>query len=264
MLFNIRNFFYNTTHQYLKIVSENGRFGIKNTDKNEFVIPMEYDNIFIYGINLFVLYKKGKIGAVRIDTEEPIVIADCVYDVVETFGHDLIFVKDSGTRYYNATTKEIRDFKDVLIETPFLYCKDEKYQYILYGELGKIIYKKEYTSYSESCFCFCGNTDKGPVFYDARYSTYLYPTEEGYKVYKELFNHPIIINRRNVVNISEGEDGVGLIDSCGNPILNNGYDSIKVELKITAVKGEKAENKIIPLPKDTFEKGEITDIENWI
>ena len=42
MLFNIRNFFHNTTNQYLKIVNDNGRFGIENSNKNEFVIPMEY------------------------------------------------------------------------------------------------------------------------------------------------------------------------------------------------------------------------------
>ena len=264
MLYNIRNIFYDNSHQYLKIINGNDRFGIKNTDKDEFVIPLDYDNIFIYGTNLFVLYKKGKVGAVRIDKEEPIMIADCIYDVIETFGHDLIFANGSTTRYYNATTKEIRDFKEVLIETPFLYCKDERYQYILYGESGKEIYKKEYTSYSESCFCFCGNTDNGPVFYDARYSTYLYPTEKGYKHYIEFINHPIIINRNNVANISEGEDGVGLIDFYGNTILDNSYDSIKVELMITAVKGDRVENKTIPLPKDTFEKGEITDIENWI
>lgn len=264
MLFNIRNLFYNTTNKYLKIVSDNGRFGIKNTDKDKFVIPMEYDNIFIYGTNLFVLYQKGKIGAVRIDNEEPIMVADCMYDVVETFGHDLIFVKDSGTRYYNVTTKEIYDFKDILVESPFLYCKDEKYQYILYGELGEIIYKKEYTSYSESCFCFCGNTDKGPVFYDARYSTYLYPTEEGYKTYDELFDSPIIINRQNIVNIVETEEGIGVIDSYGKSIMKNCYDSIKIELKITAEKDKKVKNKIIPITKGKIERGEITDIENWV
>lgn len=264
MLFNIRNLFYNTTNKYLKIVSENGRFGIKNTDKDKFVIPMEYDNIFIYGTNLFVLYKKGKIGAVRIDNEEPIMVADCIYDVVETFGHDLIFVKDSGTRYYNATTKEIYDFKDILMESPFLYCKDEKYQYILYGELGEIIYKKEYTSYSESCFCFCGNTGKGPVFYDARYSTYLYPIEGGYKTYDQLFDCPIIINRQNVANITAEEDGIGLIDSYGNSILDNSYDSMEVELKITALKGNREETKTISFSKSTLKKEEISDISDWI
>lgn len=263
MLFNIRKVFYDNTHQYLKIVNNSGRFGIENTDKDEIVIPLEYDNIFIYGTNLFVLYKKGKLGAVRID-EEPIVIADCTYDVIETFGHDLIFSSNQKVRYYNSVTNAVRDFAEIIVETPFLYCKDERHQYILYGELGKEIYKKEYTSYSESCFCFCGNTEKGPVFYDARYSAYLYPAEDGYKVYEELFNHPIIINRKNVCNITEGENGIGVIDSYGNVIMENKYDSVKAELKITAIKENETEQKIIPFQKEVFEKGMVSELEDWI
>lgn len=264
MLFTRRDIFKKSVSDKFKIILDSGMMGIVNSIDNTCVLPIEYDNVFIYGANVFIVHKKGKIGAVRIDSDKVCFIAECEYDTLDTLGHDLIFCNNEKVRYYNATTKTVLDFVDIIVEAPFLYCRDEKFQYILYGELGEAIYKKEYTSYSESCFCYCGNTDKGPVFYDASYSTYLYPTEEGYKIYKELFNCPIIVNRRNVANVTEGESGVGLIDSYGNTIIDNCYDLIKVELKITAVRGDMAENKIIPFPKNTFGKWEVSDIEEWI
>lgn len=264
MLFTRRDIFKQSVSDKFKIVSDSGMMGIVNSIDNTCVLPIEYDNVFLYGVNIFIVHKKGKIGAVRIDSDNVCFIVDCEYDTLDTFGHDLIFCNNEKVRYYNSTTRKVLDFIDIIVEAPFLYCKDEKFQYILYGELGELIYKKEYTSYSESCFCYCGNTDKGPVFYDASYSTYLYPTEKGYKVYKDLFNCPIIVNRKNVVNITEGESGVGLIDSYGNIIIDNCYDSIKVELKITAIKEDKIENKIIPFSKNIYEKGVVSEIEEWI
>ena len=217
---------------------------------------------------MFVLVQKGKIGAVQIEEAETSfkleIIAECKYDTLETFNHDLLFSNENGTRYYNSTTKTIFDFKDVRAEYPCLYCKDETYQYIIHGETGEIIYKKEYTSYSESCFCYCGDTDKGFVFYDARYSTYLYPAENGYKCYDGLFNHPVIVNRRNIVNISEGNNGLGIIDSYGNSIFESKYDCVDVELKVTAIRGREKIKKIIPIIHNTFGNGEVSEIETWI
>ncbi len=264
MLFSRRNVFEKSVLNSIKVISDNGMMGIKNLTDNLCILPIEYDNIFMYGKNVFVIHKKGKIGAVRIETDKVCFIAESEYDTLDTFGHDLIFSNDQKVRYYNSATNTARDFVDIVVETPFLYCKDEKYQYILYGELGKEIYKKEYTSYSESCFCFCGNTEKGPVFYDARYSTYLYPQEGEYKVYKEIFNHPIVINRQNVCNITEGENGIGIIDSYGNVIMENKYDSVKVELKVTAIKENETEQKTIPFQKESFEKGMVSELEDWI
>ena len=264
MLYTVRNGLNNAMLEKFDIVSSNEMYGIVKQEDSSCVLPSEYDNIFIYGEDIFILHKKGKIGAVRIENERVWFIAECKFNTLESIGHDLIFCNDKKVRYYNSVLKTVRDFIDVIVDIPFLYCKDEKHQYILYGELGKEIYKKEYTSYSESCFCFCGHTEKGPVFYDARYSTYLYPTEKGYKHYIEFINHPIIINRNNVANITEGESGIGLIDAYGNSIVDNCYDVIKIELKITALNDEKIVNKIIPLSNEMFKKGEITAIENWI
>ncbi len=263
MLYTIRNMFTFHTNENLSIVSENGCFGIQNKLDNSFIIPLEYDNIFLYGESLFVLYQKGKIGAVRIEenkrTFKVIIVADCQYDTLSNAGHDLFFSCDDNIRYYNAVTKKVRDFIDVNAdEYPCLYCKDKTHQYILYGELGEEIYKKEYTSYSESCFTCCGMTEQGPVFYDARYSTYLYPENGFYKVYKGIFNHPIIMNHQNILNITEDGNGLGLIDSCGNVMIENNYDSVTIELTITAVKGNKKEQKIIPFQRFHFEKGIVS------
>ena len=264
MLFSIGNTFEKSGLNSIKFVSDKEMMGIKNLTDNLCVLPIEYDNIYMYGKNVFVVHKKGKIGAVRIETDKVCFIAECEYDMLDTFGHDLIFSSGKKVRYYNSVTNIVRDFVDIIVETPFLYCKDEKYQYILYGESGREIYKKEYTSYSESCFCFCGNTEKGPVFYDARYSTYLYPTKDGYKVYEEIFNHPIVVTGQNICNITEGENGIGVIDSYGKLIIENQYDSVKVELKITAINKNEEVQKIIPFQKKAFEKGMVSQIEDWV
>ena len=127
-------------------------------------------------------------------TFDTIQVADCQYDTLSNAGHDLFFSNDTGIRYYNALTKQTRDFTDVNTEEyPCIYCKDETHQYILYGETGEEIYKKEYSQYSKSCFTCCGMTEQGPVFYDARYSSYLYPENGSYKMYSGIFNNPFMI-----------------------------------------------------------------------
>lgn len=264
MLFTVRNRLKNKMLDKFEIMSDGKMMGIVNQRDKSCVLSFEYDSVFIYGEDIFILHKRGKIGAVRIEEDKLCFVAECEYDTLESFGHDLIFCNDEKVSYYNSVLKSVRNFIDIIVEIPFLYCKDKKYQYILYGELGREIYKKEYTSYSESCFCFCGNTDSGPVFYDARYSAYLYPTGHGYKMYKEIFNHPIIVNRQNACNVTESENGIGVIDSYGNVIIENQYDSVKIELKVTAVKGNEKEQKIIPLKKLDFQKGMVSDIEEWV
>lgn len=270
MLLKQKDFFNQNSSPYLKVVLNDNKYGIVNTYDESYIVLAKYDNVFIYGINTFVLCLNGKIGAVRIEPTENEIsfnitqICDCEYDIIENFGHDLLFSNDRGTRYYNSFTKEIKDFVDVIIESPFLYCCDKTHQYIIYGDLGKIIYKKPYTQYSKSCFAFCGNTDKGPVFYDARYNTYIYPTDNGYMCYKNLFNHPIVLNRDNIVNIVEDEKGIGIIDSYGNDVLKNTYDNITVEIKITASKKNDKVEKIISSSKRIFDRDTISEIEDWL
>ena len=198
MLFTVRNRLKNKLHDKFEIVSDGKMMGIVNRDDKACILPFEYDNVFVYGEDVLVLHNKGKIGAIRIEEDGAQFIAECEFDTLDSIGHDMIFCNDKKVRYYNSVLKSARDFIDIIVDIPFLYCKDEQYQYILYGESGKELYKKKYTSYSESCFCYCGNTDNGPVFYDARYSTYLYPVNDVYKVYNGIFLQPVIVNRQNV------------------------------------------------------------------
>ena len=98
------------------------------------------------------------------------------------------------------------------------------------------------------------------MFYDTTFSTYIYPTDNGYKPYEYPLNHPVIVNKHNVINIIDGENGIGIIDSEGNSIVENNYEEIIVEFKITAKrKGERIE-KIIKIPDNTFTKDKVSAI----
>ncbi len=163
------------------------------------------------------------------------------------------FLGKSEIICYNSDTQIILKFKEIRAEYPFLFCKDEKHQYIINGETGEIIYKKEYTAYSESYFCYCGNTDNGFAFFDAKYSTYLYPEKTGYKCHDKIFISPVVINKRNVANITEDEAGIGVIDAYGNNIFENLYDSVAMELKITVLNGNIKTEKTIPVLQHTTE-----------
>lgn len=121
--------------------------------------------------------------------------------------------------------------------------------------------KQEFNSNYKFC---CGYTEKGAVFYDAKYCTYYYPENGKYKFYDGLFNHPVIINRINVINVSEGDDGIGIINSFGEQILDNVFDEIKIELKITASKGNSVSKKIISFSNNVFKKGDVSNPEEWI
>lgn len=268
MLFTVRNkIFGGLTAKNLQIVKDE-KYGIVNQIDNSYLIPKEYDNIFLYGVNTYVLHKNGKIGLCRIDEEngrfKPVIICECEYDVIDSVNHNLYFSNDNIIRCYNSYTKQTRDFKEVSVYSPYLYACDETYQYVIYEETGELIFKKKYTDYSKSCYAYCGNTDKGAVFYDARYSTYLYPTDKGYKIYKHLFNNPIIINRNNVINIVESDNGMGVIDSFGNSIIDNEFKEIRLELKVTAISKDNKTEKTVVFPDNIYNSDTVKDIGEWI
>lgn len=264
MLFTVRNnAFSENSLKNIRIV-KNEKYGIMNESTNTYILPEEYDNIFLYGVNIFALYKNGKIGLCRIEDENINMICQCEYDVIDNYNHDLFLSKDNETLYFNSNTKEIRIFKEVITDTMYLYGYDENYQYIIHQESGKIVYKKELNKYNKSYYAYCGETEKGAVFYDTTFSTYIYPTDNGYKPYEYPLNHPVIVNKYNVVNIIDGENGMGIIDSKGNRIIENNYDEITVELKITAKNKNELVEKIIKIPDNNFTKDKISAIENWI
>lgn len=264
MLFTVRNnAFGENSLKNIKIV-KNQKYGIMNESTNTYILPEEYDNIFLYGINIFALYQNGKIGLCKVENENVDIICECEYDVVDNYNHDLFLSNDNKTCYFNSTTQQTMCFKEVSVDGSYLYVCDENYQYIIKQETGQVIHKKKYTDYSKSCYVYCGESKQGAVFYDTRYSTYMYPTDKGYRQHENPLNHPVIVNRQNVTNIMYGEKGVYLIDSLGNRIIENEYNSVKIELKITAINDNEKIEKIIPIPNNVFEIGKVTDIENWI
>ena len=69
MLFTVRNnAFGESSLKNIRIV-KNTKYGILNESNNTYILPEEYDNIFLYGVNMFALYKNGKIGLCKIEDE---------------------------------------------------------------------------------------------------------------------------------------------------------------------------------------------------
>jgi len=60
------------------------------------------------------------------------------------------------------------------------------------------------------------------------------------------------------------EHGIGMIDSEGNSIVENNYEEIIVEFKITAKRKNERIEKIIKIPDNAFTKDKVSAIENWI
>ena len=263
MLFTIRDRAENTS-KALRIV-KNKKYGIANSIDNSYIIPEKYDNIILYDVNTFALYKNGKIGLCRIDEGEQkfniVLICNCDYDTIDNFNHDFFLSNYKTIRYYNSLTKQITDFKEIIMDTPYIYGYDELYIYIISQKTGEAIYKRKYNKYDKSYYLYCGNTDKGAVFYDTTFSTYLYPTANGYSHYEYPLNGFIVINNDNIMNIVDGIGGIGIIDSFGNTIADNKYDAISLELKIRAVSENERIEKTIPLPNCTYSKDKVSYIE---
>ncbi len=264
MLFTVRNnAFGENTLKNIRIV-KNKKYGILNESNNTYILPEEYDNIFLYGINIFALYKNGKIGLCKIEDGNVNMICQCEYDVIDNYNHDLFLSNENETCYFNPNTQQIMKFSEVVSDMFYIYGYDENHQYIIKQETGQIIHKKKYTKYSKSYYAYCGETESGAVFYDTTFSTYIYPTDNGYKPYEYPLNHPVIINKYNVINIIDGEKGFDIIDSFGNKIIDKECKNVKIELKVTAINDDEKIEKIIPIPNNMFEIGKVTDIENWI
>ena len=55
------------------------------------------------------------------------------------------------------------------------------------------------------------------------------------------------MNKCNIANIIDGENGIGIIDSFGNPVTENEYDEISLEIKVTAKNKKEHIEKIIEI-----------------
>lgn len=264
MLFTVRNnVFGESSLKNIKIV-KNDKYGIMNESDNTHILPEEYDNIFLYGINIFTLYKNGKIGLCRIEDEKAVILCECKYDIIDNYNHDLFLSNDDETCYFNSNTRQTNVFREISTDMRYLYGLDKEYQYIIHQESGKIIYKKKLNKYNKSCYMYCGDSKNGTVFYDFTFSTYLYPTDNGYKPYEYPLNCPIIINKYNVINIVDGEKGIGVITPEGNAVTENKYGEITVELKITAKCEDEYIEKTVSLPNGKFNRETVVPVENWI
>lgn len=129
MIYKIRDMFWTNTSDKLKISVRKGRYGIINNETEKVLIPFEYDNIFIYGEELFTVHKGGKIGAVRISERNDLKvqwIADCVYDTLDERYHNLTFTNDKEYKYYNSYTY-FSDYGEPLLWTFSQMYTDEKY-----------------------------------------------------------------------------------------------------------------------------------------
>lgn len=157
--------------------------------------------------------------------------------------------------YYHIQIKSnIHFFISPVYIFKYVLYNSKKYQYIILTYTGEILYRKELNKYNKSEYVCLGNTINRPVFYDMKYSTYLYPDSNGYRVYPYPINYPVIINGYNVIDVVEMENGIGIIDPFGNALTDSECEEISLELKITAVNKESRTEKTIPLPNSIYRR----------
>lgn len=207
--------------------------------------------------NIIILNEDGKIGLSKIVNNTTTTIFKCEYDTIEVIEHSFFLLKDNTVYYYNSITDNKNIYKEVVLDLPYFYANDEKYQYIIIIDTGEILYKKKLNKYNKSDYICFGITTKGPVFFDMKNNTYLYPDGNGYSFYPYPINHPIIINGNNVINIVNTENGIGIIDSFGNTLTDDNHENITLELKITALNKENRMEKVIPLPNNIYRRNQL-------
>ena len=277
MNYKIRENFWNNTSNKLKIRVRKGKYGIINGETEQAIVPFEYDNIFIYGKELFVLYKCGKIGAVRISEKNNLKvqwIADCVYDTLDERYHNLTFTNDKEYKYYNSyinSTNEdeslVWTFSKMYTEDEYVYGKTDRDYLIIKESDGMQIWQEPVENFKEGfepCLKFIGSIDKTVLFYDSSSSKILKVSSEKYQWINRFdLVKPIIINGQNVLNIIFENNKIGTVDLQNKLILKPRFDNIKLELKVTMTsKSEKVE-KVYEIQNGTFSKGECVPMEDW-
>ena len=282
MIYKTREAFWTNTSSKLKIEFTNGKYSIINKETNEVLIPPEYDNIFIYGEELFVLYKGGKIGAVRIPERNALKvqwIAKCAYDTMDESYHNLTFTNENEFVYYNAYTYYKNDCKPLVWTFSSMYV-DEGY---VFGETGKAfviinelygeqLWQESIENFKEAmppCFMFIGHLADAALFYDATTSKILKVGKEKSEWIDGFdFVKPIVIHGHNVLNITkeiENQEttGIGSVDFAHKLIMQPRFDHINLELKVTMINDAETVEKTYELPKGTFAKSSTVPPEDW-
>ncbi len=225
-----------------------------------------YDNIFIYGDNLFVLVSSGRFGAVQYDEElNEIYSLPCEYDTLDEYWHNLLFSNKDEVVYYNEASKEWIELKDAYISGEFLYGEDEETYLIIEQATGKLIwreYKSRERLIDKPCFVFCGRTNGNPEFYDITNGAYISKIEDCYARYKKhSLVKPIVINGQNIIGICERNGKLGTIDVGNRKSVNPQWDEINIELKVTYKRNNVKREEVLKVTD--IKTDDVIPIEEW-
>lgn len=225
-----------------------------------------YDNIFIYGDNLFILVSSGRFGAIQYDEElNEIYSLSCKYDTFDEYWHNLLFSTKDELVYYNEASKEWIELKEAYINGEFLYGEDTETYLIIEQATGKLIwreYKSRARLIDEPCFVFCGRTNGNPEFYDITNGAYISKVEGYYARYKKhSLVKPIIINGQNIVGICEKNGKIGTIDVGNRKSVAPQWEEITVELKVTCKSGTHKTEQTFDVTN--IKAGDVIPPEEW-
>lgn len=237
-----------------------------NLQLNGTMVKENLENIFIYGDNLFILVSKGKFGAVQYDDNlNEIQSLPCVYDTLDEYWHNLVFSKNDEVVYYNAASKDWIPLLDIYEDNHFVYGEDEETYLIIEQATGKLIwreYKNRKRLIDKPCFAYCGKEDANPVFFDITNGHYITKMPEGYARYnKPPLVKPIIVNGENIVNISERNNKLGIIDTHNRKSIVPQWNEVNVELKITLKSGKDELEKVFNVTE--IKAGDCVPVEEW-
>lgn len=257
------------------IQTDNGRYGVVDSADNAVIIPFEYDNIFMLcpGMNVLILHRAGKVGAVRINCDTYEQIVPCEYNYFQGC-RNLIFYSAEKVCCYFYNSKLSMVFSELCVIDDiqrYLFAADELSYYILRGNTGEVLWKDKKSSshytIGAPCPLYMGEADGLPLIYDCTYSAYFLPDCAGGLKYCNNMEiiFPVIVSGENIVNIVD-KDGVGVLDVrsetydevCGD------HDEVTVELRVTLKKGAFTEERSYPLPHGRFVPGDMSDPGKWL
>ena len=262
-MIKISDIYKNTKSDRIEIDKEDNSYCLKIDGKK---VKEGYDNIFIYGDNLFVLVSSGRFGAVQYDEESnEIYSLPCEYETLDEYWHNLVFSKKDMVVYYNEVSNEWIELIDAYIDSEFLYGEDTETYLIIEQATGKLIwreYKSRERLVDTPCFVFCGRTNGNPEFYDITNGAYISKVEDCYARYKKhSLMKPIVINGQNIIGICEGNGKLGTIDVGNRKSVNSQWEEVSLELKVTCKKGKHKIEQIFNV--GDFKAGDVIPIEEW-
>lgn len=231
----------------ITIIQNAGKYGLMSD--SEIILPMEYDNIFVYGRYLYVLHKGGKIGAIRFeDTNLSYkTTAETKYDTLDFYWHDLLFSDGKEFVYYFCDAQEYGFestyiFSSVSIEerNALLYASDNENYYIFRRGSGEMLWcEKKIQDFmiDKPCYSYQGDINGKPMFFDITHGDFITPEEDGYRRHKKFYlDRSVVVNGENVINIIQNADKFGLLDTKNLNCVIPRYDKIECTLLVKSNK----------------------------